>query len=99
MKKILRWLIIISILFDQYAAAQTATITYPFSIGRTSCGSGTHELHYYTYNASTNALANASGGVVGTCTPVLKIGTTNFTFTSNASSISYNPKDHKIYYF
>lgn len=80
---------------------QPATVSYPFAIGRTSCGSGTQQLHYYTYNSTTNTIANASGGSVGVCIPQLRVGLPiNGTqrFTANYSSVSYNPKDHNIYF-
>lgn len=92
--------------------AQSATFSYPFSIGYTStCGtSGTQELHYYTYNGTTNTIANASGGLVANGVPQLRIGASNGgsngpinnasqRFTSVYSSVSFNPKDHYIYFF
>lgn len=96
-------LIILFLTGSYYLNAQTATVSYPFAVGRTStCGSGgSADIHYYTYNGTTNTLTNASGGVVGPCTPQLRIGLpANGTqrFSSGGASISYNPKDHKIYY-
>lgn len=76
--------------------AQTATVTQPFAVGRTSCGSGTHQIHYYNYNGTSNSISLASTPVA--CVPQLRYGATNFTFTSGLSSISYNPKDQNIYY-
>ncbi len=81
-----------------------ATVSYPFAIGRNSvCGtSGSHELHYYTYNSGTNTIANATGGMVNPCIPQLRIGgAANGTqrFTSSYASLSYNPADKNIYYF
>ncbi|MBO9570889.1 MAG: hypothetical protein J7497_01565, partial [Chitinophagaceae bacterium] len=84
------------------AHAQTATVSYPFAVGRTGCTSGTQQLHFYTYDGTTNTIANASGGLVGPCIPQLRIGTTNSSgqrFTSSVASVSFNPKDHNIYYF
>ncbi|MFS8082395.1 MAG: T9SS type A sorting domain-containing protein [Ginsengibacter sp.] len=84
--------------------AQTATVSYPFAIGYTSnCGSGgTAEMHYYTYNGTTNVIKDASGGLVGPGTPQLRIGSYNAgaqVYTSIYASVSFNPKDHNIYYF
>lgn len=83
--------------------AQTATVTYPLAVGRTSCSSGTQQIHFYTYNGTTNTLASITSttGVTGYYTPQLRIGTSGSSaqrFTSNYSSISYNPADHNIYY-
>jgi hypothetical protein len=106
MKKYLLCLSIILLFIGQYTFAQTATVSYPFSIGYTSgCGTGgTQELHYYTYNGVTNIITNASGGLVGNGTPQLRIGTSGGgggiqRYTSVYASVSFNPKDHKIYYF
>lgn len=84
-------------------SAQTATVSYPFAVGRTNCGSGTEEIHFYTYNSTTNIISSITGttGVVGRYTPQLRIGTSGSSaqrFTSNYSSISYNPADHNIYF-
>jgi hypothetical protein len=93
-----------TILFFSYQKADgQATISYPFAVGKnSSCGSGgSSEIHYYTYNGTTNTIANATGGLVGPCIPQLRIGTpVNGTqrFTSNLSSVSFNPQDHKVYY-
>ncbi len=83
--------------------AQPATVSYPFAVGRTStCGSsGSADIHYYTYDGITNTIANASGGLVNACVPQLRIGGTPGStqrFTSSLASVSFNPKDHKIYY-
>src|SRR6476469_7220122 len=81
--------------------AQPATVSYPFAVGRTGCGTGTSQIHFYTYDNTTNTIANATGGLVGPCIPQLRIGLPiNGTqrFTPNLSSVSFNPKDHKIYY-
>jgi hypothetical protein len=99
-----------------YVHAQTATVSYPFSIGYTgTCNTGAEELHYYTYRSATNTIANASGGLVANGVPQLRIGgsngpsngtTTNGAinsatqrYTSIYASVSFNPKDHNIYYF
>ena len=78
--------------------AQTATVTYPLAVGRTGCTSGTQQVHFYTYNGTTNTLASitSAAGVTGYYTPQLRIGTSGTSaqrFTSNYSSISYNPAD------
>ncbi len=83
--------------------AQTATVTYPLAVGRTGCTSGTQQVHFYTYNGTTNTLASitSAAGVTGYYTPQLRIGTSGTSaqrFTSNYSSISYNPADHNIYF-
>jgi Ig-like domain CHU_C associated/Secretion system C-terminal sorting domain len=85
----------------QFANAQ-ATKSYPFAVGTTGCTSGTQEIHYYNYNSTTNIIQNATGGLVSPCVPQLRWGLpANGTqrFTSGAASVSFNPKDHKIYYF
>jgi hypothetical protein len=80
-----------------------ATVSFPFAVGKnSSCGSGgSSEIHYYTYNGTTNTIVNATGGLLASCIPQLRIGSpVNGTqrFTSNVSSVSFNPQDHKIYY-
>ncbi len=85
------------------AISQPATVTYPLAVGRTSCSSGTQQIHFYTYNGVTNTLASitSAAGVTGYYTPQLRVGTSGSSaqrFTSNYSSISYNPADHNIYY-
>lgn len=104
MKNYIKALISVLLFGSYYANAQPATVSYPFAVGRQGCGSGTQQIHYYTYNGGTNTIANATGGVVGPCIPQLRIGTTGgpspYTqrFTSSLASVSFNPKDHKIYY-
>jgi hypothetical protein len=90
----------------QLALAQSATKSYPFAVGRVSCSSGTQQIHYYNYNGVTNTIQNAHTGVAGNlannCVPQLRTGgAANGTqrFTSSLASVSFNPKDHKIYYF
>ncbi len=85
--------------------AQPATVSYPFAVGRTgTCGSsGSADIHFYTYNGATNTIANATGGMVNACVPQLRIGTSGGSggtqrFTSSLASVSFNPKDHNIYY-
>jgi len=86
--------------------AQPATVSYPFAVGTTSCGSGTQEIHFYNYNETTNIITSITSTTatnpVRRYTPQLRIGTTNSSgqrFTSSVASVSFNPKDHKIYYF
>ena len=94
--------LLIAICFAQFAAAQTiATKSYPFSVGTISCGSGTQQIQFYNYSATTNTIQNATGGLVNPCIPQLRTGLpVNGTqrFTSNLASVSFNPKDHKTYY-
>jgi hypothetical protein len=82
--------------FTTNLLSQTATVSVPFAVGRTSCGSGTHEIHYYNYNQVTNALSAAAAPTA--CRPLLRTGFTNFTFTSDLASVSYNPADTNLYY-
>lgn len=104
MKKII-FFFLLSIASIQFALAQSATKSYPFAVGRVSCGSGTQQIHFYNYNGATNTIQNAHTGVAGNlvnnCVPQLRIGSpANGTqrFTSNLSSVSFNPKDHRIYF-
>ncbi|MBK8087267.1 MAG: hypothetical protein IPK31_04560 [Chitinophagaceae bacterium] len=58
---------------------------------------------FYTYNGGSNTISSITSttGPVGKYTPQLRIGTSGFSaqrFTSDYASISYNPKDHYIYY-
>jgi hypothetical protein len=86
--------------------AQTATKSYPFAIGTTSsCGGSTGEVHFYDYNGTTNTLTGITSNVVtnpvARYTPQLRIGTSGTSaqrFTHIYASISFNPKDHNIYY-
>ncbi len=106
MKTTIRLIIVISLLVNVLnASAQTATVSYPFAVGRTSCGSGTGQVHFYTYNGGTNTISSITGttGVVGRYTPQLRIGSSSSgayqqRFTYDYSSISYNPADHYIYF-
>ena len=56
------------------AAAQPATVTYPFAVGTTStCGGSTAQMHYYTYNSGTNTITSITSGgdgAVNKYTPV-----------------------------
>jgi len=100
-------LLVSALCFQLTVSAQTATKSYPFAVGRTSsCGSsGTQEIHFYDYNSATNVIStitsNTATNPVGRYTPQLRIGNSGSSaqrFTSNYASISYNPKDHNIYY-
>lgn len=103
MKKSLSLLLILLSFAGSMAYAQPATVSYPFSVGRSgTCNSGSAEIHFYTYNGVTNFIGDASGGLLSPCVPNLRIGLpANGTqrFTQNLASISFNPKDHNIYYF
>lgn len=85
--------------------AQPATVSYPFAVGTTSsCGGSTPQIHFYTYNGSTNVISSITSttGPVARYTAQLRIGTSGSSgqrFTSSLASVSFNPKDHKIYYF
>lgn len=77
-----------------------ATKSYPFAVGGNSNCGGTSQIHFYNYNGTTNTLSNASGGMVNVCIPQLRYGGTNTQrFTRSLATVSFNPKDHKIYYF
>ncbi len=86
--------------------AQPATVSYPFAVGTTStCGGSTPQMHFYTYNGSTNTITSitATGtGPVNKYTPQLRIGGAaggTQRFTSSLASVSFNPRDKYIYYF
>lgn len=87
------------------AAAQPATVTYPFAVGTTStCGGSTAQMHYYTYNSGTNTITSITSGGAGAVnkyTPQLRIGLpANGTqrFSYSLASVSFNPRDKNIYY-
>ena len=96
MRKIL-FLIIASLLFSAgYLHAQNATKGLPVSIGRNNCGSGTDSIYFFDYlspNLTRAVYPNAYK-------PLLKIGPSSTTnrFTIGLSSISFNPKDQKLYF-
>ncbi|HKO80498.1 MAG TPA: hypothetical protein VJU78_08890, partial [Chitinophagaceae bacterium] len=107
MKNYIKALILALLFGSYYANAQPATKSYPFAIGTdANCGSGTTgQVHFYDYNGSTNTITGITSNVatnpVGRYTPQLKIGTSGTSaqrFTHIYASISYNPKDHYIYY-
>jgi len=85
-----------------------ATKSYPFAIGTTNnCGGGgTQEVHFYDYNGTSNILTNITSTTgsnpVARFTPQLRIGTSSSSgqrYTPVYASISFNPKDHNVYYF
>jgi len=95
-------LIMLASFFAHTEVLAQATVSIPFAVGTQSCIGTTASVNYYTYNETTNALANASNPAV--CTPWLRIGTSGNTSTANSfksggASISYNPQDKNIYYF
>mgnify|MGYP001065359900 CR=1 FL=1 len=111
MKKFLPALILLLTPFINKVYSQ-ATKSYPFAVGTTSCGSGSDQIQFYNYNGTTNVISSitdqTSTNPVARYVPQLRIGTIGATnknkyipsqwFTSNYSSISYNPKDHNIYF-
>lgn len=105
MKKLSFLLLTATLLVSHFTHGQ-ATRSYPFAVGRASeCGSGTDQVHFYTYNSNTRQLSGFSTttGPLARYVPQLRIGTTgggsgSQRFTSNYSSISFNPADHNIYY-
>ena len=88
------FLLLLLLFINPNAQGQSATSSVPFSVGRNTCTGSTAEIHYYNYNAGTNTLAD----IAGDCRPLLRRGSSNFTFTSNLASVSYNPKDQNLYY-
>jgi len=95
MRKVLFSLLFV-LCFAQYALAQPATFGVPISIGRNNCGSGTDSTYFFNYaNAS---LSRAS--YPAAYRPRLKIGPASTTdrWSIFAASISFNPKDQKLYY-
>lgn len=95
LKRLCRLLTVLLILSGsaQYLSAQ-ATYSVPFSVGRNSCTGSGHEIHYYHYTGNNTTLAD----IAGDCTPQIRIGGTNRSFTSSLASVSYNPKNQYIYY-
>ena len=87
-------------IFTQNVNSQSATKSYPFAIGKVGCTGGAQQFHFYNYNAGTNTISNASGGLVSPFVPELKIGDTSSLqrFNFSNASVAFNPKDHNIYY-
>lgn len=83
-----------------------ATVSYPYAIGRNSnCGGGTGEVHFYHYDEVNNIIDditdNTPSNLVARYRPQLRIGNAgggSQRFSEIYASISYNPKDHNIYY-
>ena len=108
MKNYIKALILVLLFSSYYACAQPATKSYPFAIGTTSnCGGSTGQVHFYDYNASTNSITAFTSTTVtnpvARYTPQLRIGTAGGSggtqrYTHIYASVSYNPKDHNIYY-
>ena len=97
MKRILFFLI--SLLgFAEYALAQPATFSVPVSIGRNRCGGGGGTDSTYFFNYVSPNLTRAT--YPNAYRPRLKIGPASTTdrWTTGAASISFNPKDQKLYY-
>ena len=80
------------------AKAQPATIGIPVGIGRNNCGlgGGTDSVYFFDYTSPNMTRAVYPNAYK----PLLKIGPASTTnkYTLNLSSISYNPKDQKLYY-
>jgi hypothetical protein len=99
MKRILFFLIS-TLCFAQAALAQPATYSVPVSIGRNNCGSGgsTTQDSVYFFNYVSGSLTRA--GYPNAYKPRLKIGPASTTdrWSIFAASISFNPKDQKLYY-
>ena len=101
------WLLLFG-LVSMYSVsrAQTATKSYPLAIGTTSaCGGSTGQVHFYDYQASSNTLTSitntTASNPVARYTPQLRIGNSGSgsqRFTHSYASVSFNPKDHHIYY-
>lgn len=83
-----------------------ATKSYPLAIGTTKdCGGNDGEVHFYDYNAASNTITtitdNSLANPVGRYLPQLRIGTAgnrSQRFSAFGAAISFNPKDHKLYY-
>ena len=99
MRKILFFIITSLVFIPGHLYAQTATKGIPVGLGRGTCGSGgaaSDSIYYFDYANSVLSRAvypNAQK-------PKLKIGPASTTarFTTSLASISYNPKDNKLYY-
>ncbi len=91
--------LLILLCFAQVAKAQPATFGVPISIGRANCGGGgssgdsTYFFNYAATNLTRAAYPNAYKAR-------LKIGPLSITdrWSIFAASISFNPKDQKLYY-
>ena len=99
MRKTLLLMITALLLFTGNILAQTATKGLPVGLGRGSCGSGgaaSDSIYFFDYAAGVLNRAVYPNAVK----PKLKIGPASVTarFTTSLASISYNPKDQKLYY-
>ena len=98
------WLMLCSLASVPALYAQPATVSYPFAVGRTSCTSGTAQIHFYTYNGTTNTISSITttgAGPVNRYTPQLRVGnygSGSQRFTYSLASVSFDPKDKYIYY-
>ncbi|MBP6432017.1 MAG: T9SS type A sorting domain-containing protein [Ferruginibacter sp.] len=113
MKKfILVFSLILSFIFNE-ALAQPATVGIPLSIGRDSCGTPRGSAFsvtasndsVYFFNYSNATLSKST--ILSSYVPRLRIGNTTYTsggrnyrdrYRISAASISYNPKDKRLYY-
>jgi len=96
MKRILPFLISF-ICIASGAFAQPATFGIPVSIGRNNCGSsGSDSVYFFNYAGSNLSRATYPNAY----RPRIKIGPASTTdrWSIFAASISYNPKDQKLYY-
>jgi hypothetical protein len=73
----------------QQAGAQTASVSVPVSVGRTTCGTGTRGVQEYNFNASTNILSNLNA----ICTPLFMAPGFSTALTGDA----FNPADTSLY--
>lgn len=86
--RIIAW-VLIALCASTGVLAQTASVSVPVSIGRTSCGSGTRGVQEYNYNGTTNALTNL--GAI--CQPNLA----SPGFSTSLTGDAFNPKDSSLY--
>ncbi|MEP6676183.1 MAG: T9SS type A sorting domain-containing protein [Ferruginibacter sp.] len=96
--KPLTLLILLFIIAGTAAIAQPATIGIPVGIGRNNCGQGggTDSVYFFDYTSPNMTRAVYPNAYK----PQIKIGPASTTnkYTLNLSSISFNPKDQKLYY-
>ncbi|MGG9960176.1 T9SS type A sorting domain-containing protein [Ferruginibacter sp. SUN106] len=97
MKRILFFLICM-ICLAQTALAQPATYGIPVGLGRNNCGSGGGTDSMYFFNYAAAGLTRAS--YPNAYRPRLKVGPASTTdrWSIFQASISFNPKDQKLYY-
>ena len=95
MRKTLPLIVAFLLFFAGYLHAQPATRGVPVGLGRINCGSGADSVYFFDYLATVmnKAVFPASQR------PRLRIGPALINkFSSNVSSISFNPKDQKLYF-